>query len=63
VNKHVEKVDLYFQSGNSVPVKRASIPVEDWDAVLSYIEYLEKRVSDYGWEASARYAAMTGGTL
>lgn len=27
------------------------------------VRELEARVSDYGWEASARHAAATGGTL
>lgn len=29
--------------------------------LLKYIQSLEDRISDYGWEASARHAHATGG--
>lgn len=63
MKKCVEDIDLYFRSGNSVPIKQACIPAEEWEAVVRYIQDLEKRVSDYGWEASARHSQMTGGVL
>lgn len=33
------------------------------NALLVYIEQLEKQVSDARWEASARHAQATGGTM
>lgn len=39
--KAVEVVDLYFRSGNDVPVQRANVSKEEWEAVKEYIDLLE----------------------
>ena len=41
--KAVEAVDLYFRSGNYVPVQRANVSKEEWEAVKEYIDLLEAR--------------------
>lgn len=42
--KAVEVVDLYFRSGNDIPVQRANVSKEEWEAVKEYIEELEAGV-------------------
>ena len=39
--KAVEVVDLYFRSGNDIPVQRANVSKEEWEAVKEYIDLLE----------------------
>jgi hypothetical protein len=49
----IENIDAYFRSGNSVPVTRATIKVEEWEAVkaastplLERIEELERKLKE-----------------
>lgn len=39
--KAIEVVDLYFRSGNDIPVQRANVSKEEWEAVKEYIDLLE----------------------
>ena len=41
--KAVEAVDLYFHSGNDVPVQRANVSKDEWEAVKEYIDLLEAK--------------------
>lgn len=41
--KAVEVVDLYFRSSNDLPVQRANVSKEEWEAVKEYIDLLEAK--------------------
>ena len=33
LEKEIEAIDLYFRSGNSVPITKATIPKTEWEAL------------------------------
>ena len=51
--KAVEVVDLYFRSGNDIPVQRANVSKEEWEAVKEYIDLLEASESGLSQTLSA----------
>ena len=38
LKKAVEAIDLYFRSGNSVPITKAHIPKTEWDALTKALK-------------------------
>jgi hypothetical protein len=38
----LEAIDKYFRSGNSIPVERATIRREEWEALKNYIDNLNQ---------------------
>ena len=42
VQRFIEEIDLRFQSGNSVPVDRATLKKEEWDVLKAIIESLSR---------------------
>ena len=43
----IDKIQLKFTSGNSIPVQRAQITVEEWVEVIKLIERLETRGNEH----------------
>lgn len=57
IKEVIEDMDLHFKSGNDVPVTRATITLEQWEAVKAEIECLRDEVSSLetevaGWHES-----------
>lgn len=42
----IEEIDLLFKSGNDVPVTRATITLEQWEAVKANMEMTEERARE-----------------
>lgn len=42
----LEAIDKYFRSGNSIPVERATIRREEWEALKALIEGLMARAEN-----------------
>ena len=40
----IKEIDLYYKSGNDVPVERATIPADKWQALKAEIEALEDEI-------------------
>jgi hypothetical protein len=40
----LEAIDKYFRSGNSIPVERATIRREEWEALKAEIKELEDKI-------------------
>ena len=41
IEELIDEIELYYRSGNSVPVERASIPREKWESLKAEIEALQ----------------------
>lgn len=44
MNKNVEAIDLYFRSGNEVPVSEAKIKKEEWEALKKHLENICRKL-------------------
>ena len=45
----IKSIDLKFKSGNDVPVTRAEITIEEWEAVMREIEAANRSEYDSGF--------------
>ena len=46
IDQLIKEIDLYYSSGNDVPVERASIPADKWQALKAEIEKLKDVAED-----------------
>ena len=46
LDKAVEEVDLYFRSGNDIPIKRANVQAEEWYPVRDAVAKLREQLAD-----------------
>lgn len=44
MNKAIEAIDLYFRSGNEVPVSEAKIKKEEWGALKEHLEDVYRKL-------------------